>query len=98
MAAPAMPAAMIGPLLSLHEKALRLPAPERLVPRFEDVRLDWRLWVRVAIVTSLANWKIQRSGEARRSGVKPPFAAPLDAVRRLLRLFWRGRGLGAVFG
>jgi hypothetical protein len=55
IAAPPRAAAMIGPF-SPHENALRslvlrLPPLERL--RIEDERLDCRLWVRVAIYSSL---------------------------------------------
>src|SRR5690242_14719593 len=54
-AAPARAAPSNGPALSLHEKALRLPCERLLV--------DERLWVRVAIDTSLSWLPIQRSGQ-----------------------------------
>src|SRR5215210_4134090 len=87
MAAPAMLAAMIGPLFSPHEKALRLPPPERLELRLDDVRLDWRLWVRVAINTSLAGFAV--------STVRGGAAFRLEhAVRRAIRR--RSSALAAV--
>jgi hypothetical protein len=60
IAAPARAALMIGPAPSPHEKALRFSRPLlrwrlSLSPllRLDElrlaVRLDWRLWVRVAI-------------------------------------------------
>jgi hypothetical protein len=49
MAAPAKPAAMIGPALSVHEKALRLCL------LLDVLRLGERLWVRVAIGLLLAD-------------------------------------------
>src|SRR4029079_14722631 len=81
IAAPPSAAAMIGPL-SPHENALRslelrLPPLERL--RVDDERLDCRLWVRVAINSSLAEFAGStvrgRAPFLLRGAFKPPFGA-----------------------
>src|SRR5215213_9245916 len=80
---------MTGPAPSPHEKALRfsrllLLLPPRLSPlvllRLDPLRLDERLWVRVAINSSSAlvcrfnGWRRDRVPVA--SGFREPFSAP----------------------
>src|SRR5690242_17679915 len=104
MAAPARPAAMIGPALSVQEKALLLPPlrPELLpLERFE-LRLEERLWVRVAMEHLLAGISgCSTVGGVPpfllRSAFKPPFAASfrvgwrapaVPLAEELFRLKW----------
>src|SRR6185503_11432439 len=83
MAAPPSAAAMIGPAPSPHEKALWLLLELRFPLELE--RLDWRLWVRVAIGillgVNLADSTV-RGGGAFLSGnaLRPPFAARIQPL------------------
>jgi hypothetical protein len=74
IAIPPSAAAMTGPALSPHEKALRLslllPRLPPELPRLDVVleRFELRLWVRVGIDSSLPGISLnQRTGERRRS-------------------------------
>src|SRR4051794_32950603 len=93
---------MIGPALSPHENALRLPElllpelrlpelrlPELLLPELL-LRLVERFWVRVAIETSLAWSRAKRSGRGPRSCCET-----LSGHRSARRVRGRSRALRA---
>jgi hypothetical protein len=81
-AAPPIAAAMTGPAPSPHEKALRLPLPERL--RLDDERLDFRFSVRVAI-GSLLGWnRPVNVGEGAAFLLRSAFRPPLGALDQKL--------------